>query len=143
MALCADISSTVSTPQLPVNLRAGEDVIVVADPARVRQCLQNLLANAVKHSPKNGAITVVVGREPHEEGEWARVDVIDEGPGVAPEVATQIFDRFFTVQPKAGGLGLGLYLAKRIAAMHGGDLRLESTLDKGSRFMLRLPGAGS
>ncbi|HVE81598.1 MAG TPA: sensor histidine kinase, partial [Myxococcales bacterium] len=71
---------------------------------------------------------------------WARVDVVDEGPGISAELLPRIFDRFVTGQKAGQGLGLGLYLAKRIASAHGGDLTVESTPGKPTRFTLLLPG---
>jgi signal transduction histidine kinase len=139
VALLEDCAVTLSTPEQPVNVKAVEEILVSADPARVRQCVENVLANAVKYSPKNAPVTVTIGREKHEKGEWARIDVIDEGPGVSTEILPRIFDRFVTGESGAGGLGLGLYLAKRIAVLHGGDLSVESSPGKGARFTLRLP----
>jgi signal transduction histidine kinase len=70
------------------------------------------------------------------------VDVVDEGPGIPPDVLPFVFDRFYTSRRgREGGLGLGLYLAKRIAALHGGELAAESEPGRGARFTLRLPAA--
>lgn len=139
VALVHDTASALSTLEQPIQVRAGEDVIVSADAARVRQCLENLLSNATRHSPRQTPVTVLVSRWTGEEGEWARVDVVDEGPGVAAELLPRIFERFVTGERREGGLGLGLYLAKRIAVLHGGDLTVESTAGKGARFSLTLP----
>ena len=131
-----------STAEHAITLKVHEETHVLADGARVRQCLENLLANAVKHSARNAPVTVVVGKEKREDGVWARVDVIDEGPGIAPELLPRIFERF-VAGPKSrqnDGLGLGLYLAKRIASAHGGDLTAESSPGKSTRFTLYLPG---
>jgi signal transduction histidine kinase len=67
------------------------------------------------------------------------VEVIDEGPGIPPELLPHVFDRFVSGTRSGGGLGLGLYLAKRIAGVHGGDLTVESQAGKGARFILTLP----
>jgi signal transduction histidine kinase len=69
------------------------------------------------------------------------VEVVDEGPGIPPEQLPHLFERFRTGLPggRESGLGLGLYLAKRIAAVHGGDLTAESEPGRGARFTLSLP----
>jgi two-component system, OmpR family, sensor kinase len=139
VAVVQEAASGLSTPEQPVNVTASEEVMVTADPARIRQCVENLLSNATKHSPRNAAVTVTLGRETRDEREWARIDVIDEGPGIPAELLPSIFDRFVTGHRRAGGLGLGLYLAKRIAVMHGGDLTVDSPPGKGARFTVALP----
>ena len=113
--------------------------MAAADPHRARQCVENLLSNALKHSPEHAPVTVVVSREKQEPREMAVVQVIDEGPGVPPEVLPRMFERFVTGSQKSGGVGLGLYLAKRVAQLHGGDVKLESAPGKGARFTLTLP----
>jgi two-component system, OmpR family, sensor kinase len=138
IALARDVVAPLSTPEHEVEVKASEDVMAAADPARLRQCLENLVSNAVKHSPAGGAVTVEISRVPSENGECARVEVLDEGPGVPEEVLPHIFERFVTGHRREGGLGLGLYLAKRIAELHGGDLRVERTPGKGARFVLTL-----
>jgi signal transduction histidine kinase len=78
------------------------------------------------------------------DGPRADVTVIDQGPGIPQELLPYVFERFVSGTQRQGGLGLGLYLAKRIAAMHGGDLTVESQPGRGARFKLVLPaGAGS
>jgi signal transduction histidine kinase len=78
---------------------------------------------------------------PKVSGYVAKVDVVDEGPGIPPDVLPHVFERFVTGTGSQGGLGLGLYLAKRIARVHGGDLTVESAPGKGARFMLTLPSS--
>jgi two-component system, OmpR family, sensor kinase len=65
--------------------------------------------------------------------------VRDQGPGIPNEVLPHIFERFYTGKRREGGLGLGLYLAKRIASVHGGDLTAASPPGKGASFVLTLP----
>jgi two-component system, OmpR family, sensor kinase len=117
-------------------------VRVLGEPARLRQCVENLVANALQKSPDHAAVTVAVQREVQANGEAiARVDVIDEGPGIPEDMLPQLFERFATSRLREGGLGLGLYLAKRIAAAHGGDLTARSEPGRGARFTLKLPAA--
>lgn len=145
-ALARDICAIFNTPQRPVYLsvQRGSPVCVHGEPARLRQCLENLVANALQKSPAHAPVTVAVQKEVLATGaQHARVDVVDEGPGIAPDMLPHLFDRFTTTRLREGGLGLGLYLAKRIAAAHGGDLSVRSELGKGARFTLTLPISGT
>lgn len=140
-SLVRDAASVLGSEQHVVQVRAPEDVVVPADPARLRQCVENLVSNAIAHSPSSAPVLVNVGRARHESGTFAFVDVIDEGPGVPPEMLPRMFQRFVTGERQRGGLGLGLYLAKRIAVGHGGDLTVDSPPGRGARFSLRLPSS--
>jgi signal transduction histidine kinase len=124
---------------IQVTVQQGDAIYVAGDAARLRQCLENLIANAIQKSPASAPINVFVRREerPGHERE-ALVEVIDEGPGIPPEQLPYLFDRFHTGS-SGEGLGLGLYLAKRIAGVHGGDLTAESPPGKGARFTLAIP----
>ena len=138
VTLTREVVDAMSTPEHPISVKAAEKVMAVADSARIRQGLENLLSNAIKHSPAGAAVTVIIGKRGSETGECARVEIIDEGPGVPDEVLPRIFEPFVTGEGRKGGLGLGLYLAKRIAVMHGGDLTVERNPGKGARFVLTL-----
>jgi two-component system OmpR family sensor kinase len=141
-ALTADLASILATPQHPVNvsIERGEEIAVLGDPARLRQCLENLIVNAIQKSPAGAAVTVFVRRERQADGKSrAVVEVLDQGPGIPNEVLPHIFERFYSSKRRDGGLGLGLYLAKRIASVHGGDLTAASPPGKGARFVLSLP----
>jgi signal transduction histidine kinase len=111
---------------------------VQIDVDRLGQALGNLLSNAIKYTPAGGAISVSAGVLDQEV--W--ITVSDSGPGIAPEERERIFTPFYRSQSGRRfpqGLGLGLSIARDIAAAHGGRLELESTLKKGSHFTLRLP----
>jgi signal transduction histidine kinase len=144
--LARDICNVFSTPKQPVHLsiQKGPPVCVHGEPARLRQCLENLVANALQKSPAHAPVTMAVQKEVLATGaERARVDIVDEGPGIPPDMLPHLFDRFTTSRLREGGLGLGLYLAKRIAAAHGGDLSARSELGKGAHFTLTIPISGS
>jgi signal transduction histidine kinase len=141
-ALVRDIVGAFESAQHAIQLtvQQGDAIHAVGDPARLRQCLENVIANAIQKSPASAAINIFVRRE--ERGERSRqaiVEVIDEGPGIPPERLPHLFERFHTGGGREEGLGLGLYLAKRIAAVHGGDLTAQSEPGKGARFILTLP----
>ena len=137
-----EVAALFSSPQHPVIASAEhhEPVMVAADAGRLRQCLENLIANAVQKSPDSAAVSVVVRKEIQANGAaFAVVDIIDQGPGIPHEVLPHVFERFYSGRRRDGGLGLGLYIAKRIAAAHGGDLTVESDPGSGARFRLTLP----
>jgi signal transduction histidine kinase len=106
------------------------------DRFRIEQVLTNLITNAIrygKHKP------VEVGIE--ETSEWARFWVKDQGLGIAPENQRKIFERFerITSANEASGLGLGLYIAHQIVKAHGGQIRIESEVGRGSTFIVDIP----
>lgn len=106
------------------------------DADRLGQVLANLLGNAVKYAPDGGEIAVRVARD----GGFAAISVRDEGPGIDPEHLPRLFDRFYRAQSQgAGGLGLGLYIARMIVEAHGGTIHAASEPGRGSTFTVRLP----
>ncbi len=120
--------------------------MVEADQARIGQALENLISNALRHSPKGAPVEVEVTSEMRTNGdstgsaerEWAIINVHDEGPGVPPELMPKLFSRF-SPGPNSTGLGLGLYLARSIAEAHGGTLTVESSPGKGTTFCMAFP----
>jgi PAS domain-containing protein/anti-sigma regulatory factor (Ser/Thr protein kinase) len=103
---------------------------------RVLQILVNLIANAIRYSPEGETVSVRVETK----GGLGVVIVADRGKGVAKADQERIFEKFERVDPtEAGGTGLGLYIARRLARTMGGDITLASTAGKGARFTLTLP----
>jgi signal transduction histidine kinase len=126
--------------------RVAEDAMTgLADERRLRQMLLNLLSNAVKFTAQ-GQVQLTVQRR----GESLEFCVEDTGIGIAPEHLEQIFQPFTQLDHQLNrqyeGAGLGLSLTRQLAQLHGGTLRVESTVGQGSRFLLSLPqrveGAG-
>jgi signal transduction histidine kinase len=117
----------------------AEPIPIEADRARVTTILANLLSNAVKYSPGGGAVRCVVSTD----GDTARVEVTDQGLGIAPEDMAKLFTRFgrITTRENSGisGTGLGLYLSRELARQQGGDITATSETGRGSRFTLTLP----
>src|SRR5207248_7179487 len=108
---------------------APDELKVEGDPARIRQAIENLLANALKHSPDGVPVEIEVAREKREDGAWAVISVKDGGPGIPSDLRPRLFTRFAS-GPNSTGLGLGLYLAHNIARAHGGALTLDGLTDK-------------
>lgn len=141
-ALVRETAAMLATADHPVSVtvQEGEAVEIVADPGRLRQCIENIIANAIQKSPANAPVSIFVTRQGNRpDGPLAKVDVVDQGPGIPEDILPHVFDRFVTGSRQKGGLGLGLYLAKRIAGIHGGDLTVQSKPGQGARFSLTLP----
>ena len=117
---------------------AGNLPAAWADRARMRQVLVNLVANAVKFT-EHGGVTV---RASVVDG-WITIAVVDTGVGIPPEAQTYIFDEFRQVDASTtrryGGTGLGLAISKRLIALHGGRIWVDSTVGVGSTFLFTLP----
>lgn len=108
------------------------------DPIRLGQVVENLVSNAVKYSPRESAVTISLQRR----GPLVRLMVADSGIGVAAEKVPLIFERFYRVVEDGHvvkGTGLGLFITREIVRMHGGDITVQSELEKGSTFTVELP----
>jgi signal transduction histidine kinase len=113
--------------------------LVEADIGMIERLLDNLILNALHHTPSGGCITL----ELSERENSARFAITDTGHGIAPEDLPFVFDRFHRGSSRAeddgNHLGLGLAIARRIAELHGGELRVSSELNQGTRFTFDLP----
>jgi signal transduction histidine kinase len=119
-----------------VRARLGPDAQVVrGDPIRIRQALDNLIANAIAHSPSERDVVVSVQAS----GTSVLVEVRDAGDGIAAEHHEEIFEAGFRLRTDQPGSGLGLAVAKAIAEAHAGTLTVESTPGEGATFTLCLP----
>jgi two-component system, OmpR family, sensor kinase len=111
-----------------------------ADPIRLRQVLDNLLANIAAHTPPGTSATLDVGAS----GGWALVSVVDSGPGIPVEHQPRIFDRFYRADDSRarsnGGSGLGLAVVQMLVVAHGGTIELDSVPGR-TAFTVRLPNA--
>jgi len=103
--------------------------------AKLNQVVMNLVMNAIDACPDGGTVTV----RTRAETDGVRLDVIDTGIGIEPEIRERIFDPFFTTKPVGVGTGLGLSISYGIVQDHGGKFEVDSTPGQGSRFTVRLP----
>ena len=112
---------------------------LVCDPDRIRQVVDNLLDNALRHAPNDSRVSVSARTS----NAHVEIKVVDQGPGLAPAEAARVFDRFYRVDSArgrdSGGLGLGLTIARAIVAAHGGTLSVETAPGAGCAFTARLP----
>lgn len=117
----------------------GEDGIFVrGERAKLKEVLLNLVSNALKHTPRGGAIVLRAAYA----GSVARITVEDTGCGIAPQDLPHIFERFYRIRQSADdvpGTGLGLHICREIVEAHGGAIEVESEQGKGSRFIVSLP----
>jgi two-component system sensor histidine kinase GlrK len=115
------------------------DIIVTADRNKLRLILDNLFSNAVKYTPHDGSISV----RAKSEGAELVVDVIDSGPGIAPQDRDRLFEAFYTGSSKAmgplSGTGIGLSVVLEFTEAHGGSINLIDRQGTGAHFRLRLP----
>jgi len=132
-------AAALSTAEHEIIVKAALPVVVAGDPTRLRQCLDNVLSNAIGHSPRNAPVNVFVSQVQEDGRGWGRIEVIDEGPGIPAAMLPYVFERFFTAGKRGGGVGLGLYIARRIAMAHGGDVVADRYPGKGARFTIRIP----
>lgn len=128
---------------ITLSARVPEDLPrVLADPLMVERIVINLLTNAIKFTPKGGAVWVEAGVGEQEPG-MVWVSVCDTGVGISPDKIGDLFRRFRRLETprlgKVGGTGLGLYIVKGLVEAHGGRIWVDSEVDAGSRFTFTLP----
>lgn len=148
-ALVADAveAARASDPQRQIALETTGEPVVHGDGARLRQVFGNLLHNALTHTPAGTPVTVRLS----EEQDRAIVEVADQGPGLAPEQAGRVFERFYRLDAArgrhrggmgnepAGGSGLGLAIVAALVAAHRGTVEVDSVPGQGATFRVRLP----
>ncbi len=145
--LFEDVRGLLSVPlkKTAIDLRVepADDQLVRADLEQLKQVLINLVQNAADSIGCNGVVTLRArkrsGTARKDTNGWVAIEVADTGKGIPLEVRKRLFDPFFTT--KQGGTGLGLPIAARIVEMHGGELRYQTELRRGTTFSVILPSA--
>lgn len=124
---------------ITLTVSAPEGLRVHADSMRLRQILDNLLTNALRHVPWGGSVAVTARTE----GDEIVFEVADTGTGISPEDLPHVFDRFWRAERsrsrQTGGSGLGLAIVRKLAEAHGGSATADSTPGQGATFRVRLP----
>jgi two-component system OmpR family sensor kinase len=113
---------------------------LAGDERQLRQVVTNLVGNAVNHTPAGSPIEIAVGTR----SSWAVIEVRDHGPGIDPEKASRVFERFFRADPSrqrglGGGTGLGLAIVAAIVERHAGRVGVSETAGGGATFVVELP----
>jgi two-component system NtrC family sensor kinase len=121
---------------------AGDDGII-CDPEKLQQAIVALLVNATEAMPEGGSLTLAASIAAGEPAPAIRVEVIDTGVGIAPDVLPHIFEPFFSTKHGASGVGLGLSVAYGIVQQLGGRIEVESTPGRGTAFTIVIPRAST
>ena len=157
----ADVYSQLTTEFGPVAREAGVELViasahpetpaVLADPRKLQQVLANLIANAIRHTPAGGRVTLSAEPAPAAAGSAVELIVEDTGPGIPESERERIFERFVRLDTSRGrdqgGSGLGLAIARRLTQLQGGTIRAEparhgehaAPAPRGARFVVTLP----
>lgn len=138
--LARDVARSFEGRGAAVEVRAPGAATVELDAVRIREVLTNLIANAIRHTPADGRITISVDHEADHEREQVTVTVTDTGAGVAADVVPRLFDRFYKGAGSRGS-GLGLAIARGIITAHGGVISAASAPGQGMTIHFTLPQA--
>ncbi|QOY92346.1 HAMP domain-containing protein [Massilia sp. UMI-21] len=124
-------------PDAPrISVEAPGAIYVQGDPDLLWSALENVVRNAVRHGGSGGAVRIVL----HADAEWAHVDVLDRGPGIAPADLGAVFQPFYRANAgNVDGQGLGLAIAQRVLAAHGGSIAASNRDEGGLQVRLSLP----
>jgi len=132
------IQTSATVAGIVLSIQPGDEVPVFGDPTRLHQLLGNLLSNAIKFSPRGGRVHVIVDNV----DSYARVQVLDEGPGIPESERDQLFERFYrasSTEMGVPGTGLGLAIAKSVAEAHEGFVDIVDTPGWSTTFRVFLP----
>jgi two-component system, OmpR family, sensor kinase len=143
VAAQAAVAARARQPRRPLTVAATEPIIVSADAGRLRQVIDNLLGNALQHTPPGTPVAVTVAAT----GGHGQLTVADTGPGLSADQAVLVFDRFYRTDRSrsrtSGGTGLGLSIAAAVVAAHGGTITVDTRPGCGATFAVRLPLAAA
>jgi signal transduction histidine kinase len=135
-AACDALAHSAEHQKVTLSLEIPPEIELPLERSRIERAFSNLIGNALEVMPEGGAVRITAELA----NGSAVVHVQDNGPGIAPEIRSQLFQPFVTAG-KRNGLGLGLALSRQTMIEHGGDMWVESEPGQGARFTFRLPGA--
>ncbi len=139
------ISFAAAAKRIELRFQTDDDHVLRANPQLVEQAVANLVSNAVKYSNAGTSVTISARKLAKPDRGMIEISVTDEGPGIAPQHLSRIFERFYRIDKarsrEQGGTGLGLAIVKHIALVHGGRVEVDSRIGRGSTFRLILPAA--
>jgi signal transduction histidine kinase len=133
--------SQADTAGVKLELALEETPVLGLDPQRIGEVLTNLIANALRYTPRGGRIVIHLAATGPGGERGALVSVTDSGPGIPPADLPNVFERFYKSRD-SGGMGLGLSIAKTLVEAHGGTIRAESEPGRGTTISFSLPFAG-
>jgi signal transduction histidine kinase len=131
------VRCTARYASLAVQLNVDHEVLVMADPVRITQVMDNLFTNAVKYAPNSPVMVSLVNST-----DTCQITVADHGPGISQQHLEHLFERFYRVPETSitvRGTGLGLYICQQIVRGHQGEITVSSELSKGTTFIIQLP----
>jgi two-component system, OmpR family, sensor kinase len=138
----ANFAIAADAQQVQLSVQVGDKLLARADPDRLAQILRNLLANALRHTPSGGTISIACTAN-NSTSQLVTLSVTDTGEGISPEDLPRVFDRLYRGDKSrarsSGGSGLGLAIAKTWVEAMGGEIHVESELGQGSCFSFTLP----
>lgn len=146
LAADAGRDAAAATPErsVTVTVEPGADLTITGDTDRLRQVLANVIGNALTHTPPTSAVTIAAARLPEDR---IRFTVTDQGPGMPPDVAARVTERFYRADPSRarsnGGSGLGMAIVEGIVAAHAGTVTIDSTPERGTTVSITLPVTGT
>lgn len=138
-----DLSFYPGSESVNVEVNVADDVFISSDITRLQMVIGNLVSNAFKYydpAKEERFIKISAQAQPRQEGDTLAIVIEDNGIGISPDYAPRIFDMFFQAHEKSTGSGLGLYIVKETVEKLGGTIAVDSAVDKGSQFTIRLPG---
>jgi two-component system, OmpR family, sensor kinase len=138
MELLQELVSIWETPEHAMDLHAPAHLIVMADQSRIQQALENLVSNATSHANPQTAVQITIREEEHDHEPWVAVTTSNQGPPIPPDLLATLFLPF-AKGAQSQGIGLGLYLAERIAFAHHGTLTVRTETGPTIHFVLSWP----
>jgi len=139
-----DAAAAAPDRSVTTTVESGVDLTITGDTDRLRQVLANVIGNALTHTPATSAVTIAASRLP---GDRVLVTVADQGPGMPPDVAARVTERFYRADPARarsnGGSGLGMAIVEGIVAAHAGTVAVDSAPERGTTVSITLPVTGT
>lgn len=139
-----DAAAAAPERSVTATVEPGVDLTITGDTDRLRQVLANVIGNALTHTPPASAVTIAASRLP---GDRVLLTVADQGPGMPPDVAARVTERFYRADPSRarsnGGSGLGMAIVEGIVAAHAGTVTISSSPEQGTTVSITLPVTGT